>query len=263
MTPVLLQQVTRGQTQQGNELPKAETVGLFLTGLRPIAPTFNDKPGESAQEAVQRLAGRFKSLLAGKLLKLVTGSDAALVGQSSVYKVAVVIAPQGSKATTTLKTFKQGTTVQVQVRNNEKRNLYIAVIGIGESGKITPLYPYWNSAESEALLGEGQVLLTPVEGDGYKFTLTGAGSLEVLVLASEKPIRDALKGLQTIAAGRRVEAGSRTPLLLSGEEELGFVEALISDGDRNTRSDITVIRDMSAINRRQLAAISNILEVVK
>jgi hypothetical protein len=54
------------------------------------------------------------------------------------------------------------------------------------------------------------------------------------VLASEKPIRDVSKGLQTIAAGRRAEAGSRTPLLLSGEEELGFVEALIGDGDRNT-----------------------------
>lgn len=54
------------------------------------------------------------------------------------------------------------------------------------------------------------------------------------MLASEKPIRDVSKGLQTIAAGRRAEAGSRTPLLLSGEEELGFVEALIGDGDRNT-----------------------------
>lgn len=263
MTPELRQQVTRGQTQGGSELPKAETFGLFLTGLRPIAPTFNDKPGESTQEAVKRLTGRFKSLLAGKLLKLVTGSDAALVGQSSAYKITVAIAPKGSFATTTPKTFKQGTTVQVQVRNNEKRNLYIAVIGIGESGKITPLYPYWNSAESEALLGEGQVLLTPVEGDGYTFTLTGAGSLEVLVLASEKPIRDALKGLQTIAAGRSAEAGSRSPLLLSGEEELGFVEALISDGERNTRSEITVTRNMNAINRRQLAAISTILEVVK
>ncbi|HEY9614825.1 caspase family protein [Allocoleopsis sp.] len=263
MTPALRQQVTRGQTQQDIELPKAETVGLFLTGLRPIAPTFNDKPGESAQAAVERLEGRFKSLLAGKLLKLVTGSDAALVGQSSAYKVAVAIAPKGSIATTTPKTFKQGTTVQVQVRNNEKRNLYIAVIGIGESGKITPLYPYWNSAENEALLGEGQVLLTPVEGDGYNFTLTGAGSFEVLVLVSEKPIRDALKGLQTIAAGRSVEAGSRTPLLLSGEEELGFVEALISDGDRNTRGGIQVTQDIKAIDRRQLAAISTILEVVK
>ncbi len=263
LTPAVLQQVKRGQTQRGAVLPNVETVGLFLTGLRPIAPTFSDQPGETAQAAIDRLAGRFKSLLAGKLLKLVTGSDVVLVGQSSAYKVDIAVVPKGSRIATTPKTFKEGTTVQVQIRNQEKRNLYVAVIGIGESGKLTPLYPYWNSAESEALLGAGQTLLTPVQGDSYIFTLEGTGSLEVLVLASEKPIRDALKGLQTIAAGRGAEAGSRAPLALSGEEELGFVEALMGDGDRNTRSDITVSRDMNAINRRQLAAISTILEVVK
>lgn len=266
MTTTVLQQVKQGQAQRSTDLPTAETVGLFLTGLRPIAPTFNAKPGESAQEAVERLQGRLKSLLAGKLLKLVTGSDAALVGQSSAYKVAITIAPKGSRVTTTPKTFKQGTVIQVQVRNNENRNLYVAVIGIGASGKITPLFPYWNSAENEAILGKNETLLTPIEGDGYTFTLTGAGALEILVLASEKPIRDALKGLQTIAAGRGAEAGSRAPLSLSGEEELGFVEALIGDGNRNSRSgdaDVGVSRDMNAINRRQLAAISTIVEVVK
>lgn len=266
MTPVVLQQVKRGQTQRGGVLPTTETVGLFLTGLRPIAPTFSDKPGESAQAAVERLQGRLKSLLAGKLLKLVTGSDAALVGQPSAYKVAVTIAPKGSRATTTPKTFKQGTAIQVQVRNNEKRNLYVAVIGISAGGKITPLHPYWISAEGEAIIGSGQTLITPIEGDDWTFTLTGSGSLEILVLASEKPIRDALKGLQTIAAGRGAGVASRAPLTLSGEEELGFVEALIGDGNRNTRSgdaDIGVNRDLNAINRRQLAAISTIVEVVK
>ncbi len=261
MTPGVLQQLRRGQNQRNLEVPAPNTVGLFLPGLHPIAPTFKD-PGESAQAAIKRLQGRFKSLLAGKLLKLVTGSDAALVGQTSAYKVEVVVRPKDSQVTTTPKTFKQQTAIQVQVSNQEKSNLYVAVISISASGKITPLFPYWDSAESEAIVGAGQTLLTPVSGDGYTFTLKGAGSLEILVLASEKPIRDALKGLQTIAAGRGADANSRAPLALSGEEELSFVEKLVGDGDRNTRSEMDVRRDMNAINRRQLAAISTILQVV-
>lgn len=256
ITPALRQTASRGIT-----LPNTETVGLFLAGLRPIAPTFKD-PGESATAAVDRLQGRFKSLLAGKLLKLVTGSDAALVGQSSAYKVDVAVIPKGSRATTTPNAFKDKTDIQVQVRNNEKRNLYVAVIAISASGKITPLFPYWDSAESEAILDPKKPLLTtPLKEDGYSFTLNGAGTLEILVLASEKPIRDALKGLQAIAGSRG--AASRAPLNLSGDDELGFVRSLMGDGDRNTRSELAVSQDMNAINRRQLAAISTILEVVK
>jgi hypothetical protein len=255
-------QVAQQRSQPGSPAFTAATVGLFQAGLIPIAQTFGDQSGESIEAAVQRLAGRFKSLLAGKLLKLVTGSDAALVGQSSAYKVGVAIVPKDSRATATPATFKDNTQIQIQVRNNEKRNLYVAVIAISATGTITPLYPYWDSAESEAILAAGQRLLTPVEEDGYQFTLSGAGALEILVLASEKPIRDALKGLQTIAAGRGAGVNSRSPLELSGEEELRFVETLMGDGDRNTRTTtIKVSRDMNAIDRRQLAAISTILTV--
>lgn len=260
VTPAMRQLASRQPSPPGNPLPPVETVGLFRAGLNPIARTFSEQPGETVEAAISRLQGRFTSLLAGKLLKLVTGSDAALVGQSSAYQVDVAVIPKGSRATTTPKTFKDGTSIQVQIRNNESRSLYVAVIGISASGKITPLYPYWDSAESEAVLAAGKQLLTPVEKkDGYAFTLKGAGSLEVLVLASEKPIRDALKGLQAIAASRGV--ASRSPVGLSGEEELGFVRSLLGEANRNTRTELAVSRDMAAINRNQLAAISTIVEV--
>lgn len=259
VTPTLQQQVKQGQ--RDISVPTAESTGLFLAGLRPIAPTFK-QPGESGQAAVDRLQGRFKSLLAGKLLKLITGSDAALVGQqTTAYNVEVAVIPKGSRATTTPKTFKDGVPIQIQVRNNEKRDLYVAVIAISDSGIITPIYPYWDSAESEAIISAGQSLLTPVKGDGYTFTLNGAGSMEILVLASEKPIRDALKGLQTIASNRG--SASRTPLGLSGDEELRFVRSLLGDADRNTRTELGVSRDMNAVNRRKLAAISTMLEIVQ
>jgi hypothetical protein len=63
-------------------------------------------------------------------------------------------------------------------------------------------------------------------------------------------------------SGKR-SSGSTSPLLLSIEEELGCVEALIGNGDGNARSgdaDIGVSCDLNAINRRQFATT---LEVVK
>jgi hypothetical protein len=169
--------------------------------------------------------------------------------------------PKESLATTTPSQFKVGTEVQVKIRNNENRNLYVAVISIGSSGRLTPLFPYWDSAEVEAILAPNEERITPQEGDGYTFTLKGAGALEVLVLASAKPIRDALKGLKTIAEGGGI--ASRSPIPLEGDESLDLVQALLGDLDRNTRAEVAVTRNERIIAKSQLAAISTIVNVVE
>jgi hypothetical protein len=149
----------------------------------------------------------------------------------------------------------------VKVRNHENRNLYVAVISISSSGKLTPLFPYWNSAEVEALLAPKQELITPHEGDGYAFTLRGAGALEILVLASAQPIRDALKGLKTIATV--TNPGERSPVNLEGDRAFNWVQELLGDLDRNTRGIVTVApRSDRIVAKSQLAAISTIVNVV-
>jgi hypothetical protein len=257
MTTSYRQQV---QQQKIVEMPPVDSVGLFLPGLRSLPKTFQ-QAGESVPEAVNRLQGRLKSLLAGKLLKLITGSDVVMGGNATELKVATAIVPKGSAATTTPSQFTVGTDIQVKVRNHENRNLYVAVISISSSGKLTPLFPYWNSAEVEALLAPKQELITPQEGDGYAFTLRGAGALEILVLASAQPIRDALKGLKTIATV--TNPGERSPVNLEGDRAFNWVQELLGDLDRNTRGIVTVApRSDRIVAKSQLAAISTIVNVV-
>ncbi|MBF2017606.1 MAG: DUF4384 domain-containing protein [Rivularia sp. T60_A2020_040] len=162
---------------------------------------------------------------------------------------------------TTPSQFLSGTEVQVKVRNNEKNNLYIAVISIGSSGKITPLFPYWNSAEIEAILAPQQEIITPQESDGYSFKLKGVGSQEILVLASFLPIRDALKGLKSIAD--ITNPGGRTPVNIEGEQALGWVQELLGDLERNTRGIRVESSGDRIVAKSQLAAISTIINVVE
>ncbi|MEB3216052.1 MAG: caspase family protein, partial [Nostocales cyanobacterium 94392] len=257
MTSSYLQQV---KPKKIRDLPAVDSFGLFLPGLTPLANTFQ-KSGESASSAVERLQGRLISLLAGKLLKLITGSDAAFGGNSTKLNVTTAIIPKGSSTKTTPSQFLSGTDVQVKVRNNEKNNLYIAVISIGSSGKITPLFPYWNSAEIEAILAPQQEIITPQESDGYSFKLKGVGSQEILVLASFLPIRDALKGLKSIAD--ITNPGGRTPVNIEGEQALGWVQELLGDLERNTRSIRVESSGDRIVAKSQLAAISTIINVVE
>ncbi|NJN10689.1 MAG: DUF4384 domain-containing protein [Richelia sp. RM1_1_1] len=257
MTSSYLQQV---KPKKIRDLPVVDSFGLFLPGLTPLANTFQ-KSGESASSAVERLQGRLISLLAGKLLKLITGSDAAFGGNSTKLNVTTAIAPKGSSTKTTPSQFLSGTDVQVKVRNNEKDNLYIAVISIGSSGKITPLFPYWNSAEIEAILAPQQEIITPQESDGYSFKLKGVGSQEILVLASFLPIRDALKGLKSIAD--ITNPGGRTPVNIEGEQALGWVQELLGDLERNTRGIRVESSGDRIVAKSQLAAISTIINVVE
>lgn len=257
MTSSYLQQV---KPKKIRDLPTVDSFGLFLPGLTPLANTFQ-KSGESASSAVERLQGRLISLLAGKLLKLITGSDAAFGGNSTKFNVTTAIIPKGSSTKTTPSQFLSGTDVQVKVRNNEKNNLYIAVISIGSSGKITPLFPYWNSAEIEAILAPQQEIITPQESDGYSFKLKGVGSQEILVLASFLPIRDALKGLKSIAD--ITNPGGRTPVNIEGEQALGWVQELLGDLERNTRGIRVESSGDRIVAKSQLAAISTIINVVE
>ncbi|WP_421655857.1 caspase family protein [Leptothermofonsia sp. ETS-13] len=258
MTPEYLKQANQ---QKLTDLPVSGSIGLFTAGLIPITATFSKTPGESISDTVERLRPRFKSLLAGKILQLAIGGEQ---GKNRLNVTTSVVPRQGGRGTAkNVYQFKAGTDFQVKVRNNETRNLYIAVLVIGSSGNLTVLYPYWDAPEDAALVPTGQELLTPKEGDGYNFTLRGAGFIEVLTIASTKPLRNTLKAIQMIAGDRGI--GSRTALTLSrGDDSLDVVGALLSDIDRNSRSaDFPVSGGKQMVDTTQLAAISNVVEVVK
>lgn len=256
--------------------PPVGSLGLFTAGLAPIPDSF-DQAGESAETAVERLRSRFKMLLAGRILRQVFNSDA------SDLKVSVTITPvgRGGEATSVgsrgaqeagiipkaiaAQKLKPDTEVRVQVQNNESKNLYISVLVIGSNGDIIVLYPVdWEAPEEATLVAPKQTLIVPPEDGVFRFIVQGpSGFLELLVLASTQPLRDALRGLKQIADSRGTRLGDPLALDPEQDEPDEVMGSLLGDLDRTTRATVIVTRGVRAVDTTQLAAISAVLEVVE
>jgi hypothetical protein len=266
----ILGRLTPGYLQHAQQakivnLPPAGSVGLFTAAQVPVTATF-DRADESATDAIERLRPRLISLLAGRILQLTLSSDDARL------QVATSVVPtEGSSPALVngVQQFKTGTTMQVKVRNNEQRNLHIAVLVIGATGNLTVLYPYWDAPDIASLVPPGQDLAVPKADEPFQFRLRGtSGFVEVLVLATTKALRQSLQTLEAIGRGRGLESRSFTPL--QENEPLDIIESLIGDLDRNTRGDgdIELVGERSlvavrrAVDTTQLATISHVIEVV-
>jgi len=246
--------------------------GLFSRTLDPIPDTFG-RPEEDLNTAVRRLRPRLKMLLAGRILKAIVNSET-----SSLRVNAIVEAVDGSGGdrvgsrgaieagilpeTVATPQFSPGTTIQVRVRNDETRNLYIGVLAIGSNGDLVVLFPNdWDAPEDAALVEAGQTLTVPDPQGGFQFVVRPpAGFFELLVLASTEPLRNALRGLQRIAGSRGTRSGD--PLPLAEDEPVAVMEDLLGDLDRTTRSGVALNRSVRAVDSTQLAAIAATIEVV-
>lgn len=254
MNPDYLKQA---QQQKIADLPPVNSVGLFTAGLSPITASF-DRANEAIPDAINRLRPRFKSLLAGKILQLAVGGD-----RSAGLKVTTTIEQKGANRSVTANTyqFPSGSEFQVKLRNNEDRNLYMAALVISSSGNLTVLFPYWDAPEDAALVAPGQELVTPQTGDGYQFILRGAGFIEVLTLASTKPLRDMLQALRPIGESRA--AGSRTAVSLRDDEPLNIIGAMLGDLNRSTReAGVDMVSTRQLVKADQLAAMSTFIQVI-
>ena len=227
------------------------SVGLFQMGLVPLEATF-DRSGESGGAAIERLQGALKSLLAGQLLKLMTGTD-LLTGGKATGLTATVVQP----GQVTPKQVTVGLPLQVRVQNQDpNRDLYVAVLVINGSGTILPIYPY-GDAEGNTLLEHGQTLETPKESDGFQFIAKAAGTVEVLVLASAQPIREALVALKSIAISRDGRRDGVSP-----EQTLQVMGKLLKNLDQNTREGRELPIGVSSVDTHQITAISIPLSIV-
>ena len=250
-------------------IPALASIGLFSTSKeRAIDDSFGNA-GESPEVAIGRLQSKFKLLLASKVLQ------SLLNPQSSKLNVQVNIHPVGlagqtfgragtSRSSTTVATkaidfsqkVKPGTNLQVSIKNSEKQDLYVGVLAIASSGDMTLLYPLdFDSAEDASLLKSGDTLQVPKEGrDRYKFKVQGpSGIFDVLVLASVKPLRNALKGLKSIQGKRGVPKDIRSP------EET--INGLLGDLTSATRTGIIVEGNVSTVDMDALAALSVTIRV--
>lgn len=246
-------------------IPPVGSVGLFTPAQVPVTATF-DRADEPAVDAIERLRPRLISLLAGRILQL------TLSGEAARLQVATSVVPTGGGTPAIadgVQQFKTGTTMQVKVRNNEQRDLHIAVLVIGATGNLTVLYPYWDAPDIASLVSPGQELAVPKADDPFQFRLRGtSGFVEVLVLATTKPLRQSLQTLEAIGRGKGLNSRSFTPL--EENEPLDIIESLLGDLDRNTRGDgdIELVSTRSlrtvgrAVDTTQLATIFHVIEVV-
>lgn len=247
--------------------PKVDSMGLFTADLRPLAATF-DQPGESATDAVARLANRLKAFLAAEVLKAIGGVD-VVKGQQGGLSVNVKSTGQTGRQVAPNR-FVPGTQIQIEITNNSARDLFVSVLSIGDAGRMRVLFPYvdninnvdnTNIAEGRERISKGETLKIPESG--VNFPLGAPGLLEIMVLSSPESLRDALKALKEIGARGGVSS-SRSPSreALRGDDAVDVVGALLSNIDRNTRSDIIPTTNNAVVDATRYAVISTTIEVV-
>jgi hypothetical protein len=272
--------------QGSRDIAALESIGLFTRGLIPIPQSFG-QPNESIAAAANRLVPRFQLLLAGQILASVLNSDTSNLNLEVQVEVAQnnqTLARGGTRGSRdlvvqqrehNLNSLPSGSEVLIQVTNHEDRDLYVSLLAIGSSGRITVLYPNdWDAPEEAARLVSGQSLTAP-EHEGHRNTqrdycrnpseefhlcLTGRGYVEILTIASTRPLREALRVIARIAADTGI--ARRAPLSLGDEDSLDVVETLLGDIDRQSRGDIEVRTTRNAVNVNQMAALSTMIEII-
>jgi hypothetical protein len=238
----------------------AQSIGLFKSGGSPIEKSFGSGE-ETGRSIVTRLQGTLKSLLAGQLLKFVTAADDLTGSRPKGFQVKAAVVPVEVSGMVTPASVPVNQALQIRVQNDDSRDLYVVAVAINGSGEIVPLYPFWDSEDTEMVLRAGETLSTPkpktsdYPGDGYLFKSIEAGAIEILVLASEKSIADVLQALRSIAS---VQGGinRKSVFVMTGDESLTVIASLVGNLSRSTGETQKVPEGVLGIDTRQIAAIS-------
>jgi hypothetical protein len=268
----------------GTGAPAVGSIGLLTpSGDRIITGSFGTAK-EPVSNAVNRLRPLFTSLLASRLLQMLSNTNTSQVAVDVEIKdaqnsrgapIAALgtsrkrSAAKGSKTRSAsassppTQQIKIGSKVQVKVTNQEANPLYIAILGIGSSGEMAVLFPSdWNAPSDASLVKPKENVSVPRPGkDQFEIQIDGPpGIVQVMVLASTASLRNALKGLQQIAAQRGMRSGLLT---LEENDSTKAVEGLLGGLDENTRAFVKQVpTNQKAIATNQLAAIAVTMEVV-
>lgn len=271
-------------------------LGLFSPGLETIAGSFGAAK-ETVTDAIKRLQSKLRLLLAARIVKMTLNTASSQLnvtaslsrsGQENDLIAAVLptrsLNQKSAKAKSVTPTsvsspnsqnLPLNTPVQLQIANNETRDLYISVVVIDPSGEMTIIFPYqWTSAEEAARVGAGQTVMIPnsSEASFELRTQEPKGVTEVLIIASATPQRKALKTLQALALRGSQEIG---PVALNDPIEVmdsllddlaDGDRSLISDGDRRSGSSVTKLaykpQRVRRVDTTQMAAMSMTFEVI-
>ena len=184
-------------------------IGLLDNNNTPIAQSFGNI-NESPFSIVSRLRPKLKMLLAQQLLR------SFLNAESCELSVDIRLTSKVDQTTQTLSHIntqslipksiisaqKPNSIVTLDINNQEESPIYAAVLTIGDDGIMTVIHPIeWDSPELATIIKPKATTNIDIKVYGP------AGFFEVLTITSTSPLRDTLKGLQTIARGRKIERG--------------------------------------------------------
>lgn len=259
------------------EIPLEGSLGLFSPAFEIIPKSFGS-PGESAQQAMERLRPKLKGLLATRILKMTLNAESSrlAVGAAMSYGANQVVGESftprgcnvpkkcqvGGSRNLTGQKLPLNRPFRFTVTNGESIPLYIGVLVIDSAGEIVVLFPnqVQESLSDEELLratriegGDKLLIPDPEKGDKFVLETTELGVGEVLVIASQQPLNDALAKLRSIAP-----AGQRGPI--APEEPLSFIGDLI--GDVSTRGSGGTNAAHQPVSTTTMAALSIAFEVV-
>lgn len=253
-------------------LPSGEVYALFTPTLTFISQT-DGSSGETLQGAIARLAPRFRTLLAAKVLRAIASTESDLQVSGEVFSETRPNGPRLSITTRALGSHSSGTpgdtvpftagdVIQLAIQNDEDRAVYVSCLIVNSRGDVDVLHPArWDAPEEASRIAEGERLVIPRAEDEVVVTLGGSGFLEVITLVSMAPLRNALRGLQSIARGRGQSRGS---VRASDGDPVSLIDALLGDVDRASRSgnaEVTISALTPAVDSRAIAAFSTLLEV--
>jgi Caspase domain/Domain of unknown function (DUF4384) len=272
MTPTYRQQL---QESGAKNIPGDGGVGLFSSALEIVPKSFGT-PGETIPEAMKRLEPKIMGLLAARIIKLTLNADSSqlAVGVSMIVGgntlVGEAFTPRGCAepkecqsgvsrgSGPLLQQLPLNKPFQFEIINNEAEPLYIGVLVIDASGEITVLFPnqFQEGLSKEELEGATRIaakskLSIPGSNDPFALVPEETGVGEVLVVASQTPMSDALLRLRSLAGG------NRGPVGLAGERGVDVVNDLL--GDVSTRGLIGV---KPVVSTSKIAALSISFEVV-
>ncbi|NEP09372.1 MAG: DUF4384 domain-containing protein [Symploca sp. SIO2C1] len=256
-------------------LPAVGSIGLFSPAYKLIPDSFGTQY-ETIQEAVTRLRAKLKSLLAVRLVKLALNGNSSRLNvaanltlegdEQAVISEAVTVRGASSNLTSnkvtsaevsnTVPTLNPGTSVQFHLTNNEPCELYCSILVISSEAEIVVLFPHQWTATNDVMRVEAQqTLRVPEVGkDNFRFFTQGPpGVLELLMIASSKPLGNTLRALREIASRQ----GTRSGPIISYEPG-DLIVSLLDDLDTKERGNSNI----HSLDLTQLAVMSISLEVI-
>ena len=284
MTPAYRQQLQPTQAT----LPAVGSLGLFSPALELIPSSFGEK-SETIASAITRLRPKLQSLLAARIVKTTLNTNSSRLnvvalmrpeGAGEVIANSLTIRGLDKTTSANLSTpvippsaqkLPLGTSVQLQIVNNETTPLYFSVLVIDPTGEISVIFPnQWAAAAEVTLVAAGQTVKIPDPSqDRFRLvTQEPKGVAEVLVLASRSPLRKTLQSLRALAASRKGDRNGPVTLEASAQQNqpTEVINNLLDDvttSGRGSESDTTrsnpTVRN---INTTQFAALSITFEVI-